>query len=107
SLGLAMMAPLRLLLFGLSFYNVSRKGFTGLFSDHSSASINVYQDIMPRPIEPAAIEEATHKLMSMPLDILPGASSLPLGSRPPAYARNRSLKPGTHPRKIIQLPRLS
>jgi hypothetical protein len=57
-------------------------------NDHSHANVNVYQDVMPHPIEPAVIEAARRTLMSMPLDAQPEASSPPLNSRLPAYAPN-------------------
>jgi tetratricopeptide (TPR) repeat protein len=67
---------------------IVRGNYNAQASDHSSASVNVYQNVMPHPIEPAVIEAARCTLMSMPLEAPPGAGSLPLGSRPPAYARN-------------------
>src|SRR6266487_213244 len=58
-------------------------------SNHSSASVNIYNDsVKPHTIDTAAIEAAIHKLRNMPLNASPGASSLSLGSRPPAYAPN-------------------
>jgi tetratricopeptide (TPR) repeat protein len=69
-------------------HQTARGSFIAQASHQSSASVNVYPDVMPHPIEPTVIEAAKRKLMSMPLDASSGACSLSLNSRPPDYAPN-------------------
>ncbi|BCL79619.1 tetratricopeptide repeat protein [Ktedonobacteria bacterium brp13] len=54
------------------------------------ATVNVYETIAPRPVEPGVIAAATQKLSTLPLDSLPepAMSALSPASRLPAFARN-------------------
>jgi tetratricopeptide (TPR) repeat protein len=55
-----------------------------------SATVNVYQGIVPRPVEQSAVATAIQKLATLPLDSLPGpaVSALSPASRLPSFARN-------------------
>src|ERR1019366_8598995 len=55
-----------------------------------TATVNVYEMITPRPVEPGVIAAAIQKLSTLPLDALPepAVSTLSPASRLPAFARN-------------------
>ncbi len=53
-----------------------------------SATVNVYENIAPRPVDPSVIAAAIQKLATLPLDQLSVAGALPPASRLPAFARN-------------------
>jgi hypothetical protein len=59
-------------------------------SGGSQASVNVYENVWPRPIEQTVIDAALQQLGSLPLESLPAVGSLPSGSRLPALRRNPS-----------------
>src|SRR5947209_9646742 len=55
-----------------------------------TATVNVYENIAPRSVEPGVIAAAIQKLSTLPLDQLPAVSTLPPASRLPSFVRNPS-----------------
>jgi hypothetical protein len=59
-------------------------------SGGSQASVSVYENVWPRPVEQAVIDAALQQLGELPLVGLPAVGSFPPGSRLPAFRRNPS-----------------